>query len=132
LGKFKNLNIKTMSKKVMQKIVSIEKQELSSEKVELAAVDDLKSLNKEYFRDTDNINSIVKGAFSEIRKAKTKIISALAVIDKMDSKISEIRKMANELGINENDIEELKDAYVAIRDSKQYQSLLSTLRKVSP
>ena len=121
-----------MSKKIMKKIVSIEKQELSAEKVELAAVDDLKSLNKEYFKDTDNINSIVKGAFSEIRKAKTKIISALAVIDKMDSKIREIRKMANELGINENDIEELKDAYVAIRDSKQYESLLSTLRKVSP
>ncbi len=119
-----------VNKNAMSKIASIEKQELSAKKVELSSVDDLKDLNSKYFKATDNVNSIVKGAFSEIREAKTKIILALGYIDEMESKISEIKRMADELGIDENNIKELSDAKIAIRDSNQYKSLLKTLRKV--
>jgi hypothetical protein len=51
----------------------INKQELKSEKVELASVQEIGKLANEYYSNTDTVNSIIKGLLSEARRADSKI-----------------------------------------------------------
>jgi len=48
----------------------------------------------------------------------------------MDTLISKVQKIAKELGIDENRIEELKDAKIAVKDAKEYKSVLKTIKQV--
>lgn len=109
---------------------ALNKVELKSEKVELSDVDDLKKLNTLYYRNTDTANSKIKGLLSEARSAETKIEEALKAANKMDTLISKVQKIAKELGIDENRIEELKDAKIAVKDAKEYKSVLKTIKQV--
>ena len=101
----------------------------NQEKVELALTDDLKKLNSEYYSNTDNANSIIKGLLSEARRAESKIDQAIKSANKMDSVISKVEQTAKELGININNIKELQDAKSAIKDSSEYKQVLSTIKK---
>jgi len=101
----------------------------NQEKVELALTDDLKKLNNEYYSNTDNANSIIKGLLSEARAAESKIDQAIKSANKMDSVISKVEQTAKELGINTNNIKELQDAKSALKESSEYKQVLSTIKK---
>ena len=109
---------------------ALNKVELKSEKVELSDVNDLKKLNTLYYRNTDTANSKIKGLLSEAKSAETKIEEALKAANKMEALISKVQKIAKELGIDENRIEELKDAKIAVKDAKEYKSVLKTIKQV--
>ena len=106
-----------------------DKVELASEKIELSDVDDLKKLNTLYYRNTDTANSKIKGLLSEARSAETKIEEALQAANKMEALISKVQKIAKELGIDENRVEELKDAKLAVKDAKEYKSVLRIIKQ---
>ena len=106
-----------------------DKVELSAERVELSDVDDLKKLNTLYYRNTDTANSKIKGLLSEARSAETRIEEALKAANKMEALISKVQKIAKELGIDENRVEELKDAKLAVKDAKEYKSVLRIIKQ---
>ena len=106
-----------------------DKVELASEKIELSDVDDLKKLNTLYYKNTDTANSKIKGLLSEARSAETRIEEALKAANKMEALISKVQKIAKELGIDENRVEELKDAKLAVKDAKEYKSVLRTIKQ---
>jgi len=116
--------IKTVFKKIAE-----DKVELASERIELSDVDDLKKLNALYYRNTGTANSIIKGLLSEARNAESKIEEALKAANKMEALISKVQKITKELGIDENRVEELKDAKLAVKDAKAYKSVLRTIKQ---
>jgi predicted DNA-binding ArsR family transcriptional regulator len=116
-------------RRVFEKLSETTKVELASEKIELSDVDDLKKLNTLYYKNTDTANSKIKGLLSEARSAETKIEEALKAANKMDTLISKVQKIAKELGIDENRVEELKDAKIAVKDAKEYKSVLKTIKQ---
>ena len=107
----------------------ISKMLFSKERVELSIVDDLKKLNTTYYRSTDTANSIIKGLLSEARAAESKIDEAIKAADKIQPIVTEVRKMAQELGINPNNIKELQSAEGAISESAEYKQVLATIKK---
>ena len=109
----------------------LNKEELSTQKVELAAIDDLKKLNNTYFSDTDSANSIIKGLLSDARRAESKIESALKSVSKLESLVSKVEQSAKELGVNPNNIKELQESSVALKDSREYSQILSKIKKSS-
>jgi len=120
--------MKTTIERIFETL-SKEKVELKAEKIKLSAVDDLKKLNTLYYRNTDNANAIIKGVLSEARSAETRIEEALKAANKMEALISKVQKTAKELGINEEYIEELKDAKLAVKDAKEYKSGLRIIKQ---
>lgn len=103
-----------MSKKVMQKIVSIEKQELSAEKVELSNTQMLNSIisegNKIYNRGVKFVQSreaLTKEARRLNSDAESLIKGGSKMIDDFESK-------AKELGVNPNSLQEFKKAIDAL------------------
>jgi len=116
-------------RRVFEKLSETTKVELASERIELSDVDDLKKLNTLYYKNTGTANSKIKGLLSEARSAETKIEEALKAANKMESLISKVQKIAKELGIDENRIEELKDAKGAAKEAKEYKSVLKTIKQ---
>ena len=116
-------------RRVFEKLSETTKVELASERIELSDVDDLKKLNTLYYKNTGTANSKIKGLLSEARSAETKIEEALKAANKMEALISKVQKIAKELGIDENRIEELKDAKGAAKEAKEYKSVLKTIKQ---
>ena len=116
-------------RRVFEKLSETTKVELASERIELSDVDDLKKLNTLYYKNTGTANSKIKGLLSEARSAETKIEEALKAANKMQALISKVQKIAKELGIDENRIEELKDAKGAAKEAKEYKSVLKTIKQ---
>jgi len=116
-------------RRVFEKLSEPTKVELASERIELSDVDDLKKLNTLYYKNTGTANSKIKGLLSEARSAETKIEEALKAANKMEALISKVQKIAKELGIDENRIEELKDAKGAAKEAKEYKSVLKTIKQ---
>lgn len=128
-----------MSKKVMQKIVSIEKQELSTEKVELAAIDDLKEL----ISDAKRIIGLQEDGVKWGNKAETEFKQVQKVISdaegitrgairqaaklKTDSDkiLNKVEVSARELGVDVNSIPEYKTASKLIADMFENQNELN-------
>ena len=128
-----------MSKKVMQKIVSIEKQELSAEKVELAAIDDLKEL----ISDAKRIIGLQEDGVKWGNKAETEFKQVQKVISdaegitrgairqaaklKTDSDkiLNKVEVSARELGVDVNSIPEYKTASKLIADMFENQNELN-------
>ncbi len=108
-----------MSKKIMKKIVSIEKQELSAEKVELAIADDIQrvtnALNSQISIDDRVTKESVKfysDLVNKIPKAKEQIKTNRSVVKATDSKINiaentlkEAKRAADDLGVNPKSID---------------------------
>jgi division protein CdvB (Snf7/Vps24/ESCRT-III family) len=120
--------MKTTIERIFETL-SKEKVELKSEKIELSDVDDLKKLNTLYYKNTGTANSKIKGLLSEARSAETKIEEALKAANKMEALISKVQKIAKELGIDENRIEELKNAKGAAKEAKEYESVLRIIKQ---
>ena len=108
-----------MSKKVMQKIVSIEKQELSAERVELAIADDIQrvtnALNSQISIDERVLKKSVKyysDLVNNIPNAKQQIKTNRNVVKATDGKINiaentlkEAKRAADDLGVNPKSID---------------------------
>ena len=108
-----------MSKKVMQKIVLIEKQELSAEKVELAIADDIQrvtnALNSQISIDERVLKKSVKyysDLVNNIPNAKQQIKTNRNVVKATDGKINiaentlkEAKRAADDLGVNPKSID---------------------------
>ena len=108
-----------MSKKVMQKIVLIEKQELSAEKVELAIADDIQrvtnALNSQISIDERVLKKSVKyysDLVNNIPNAKQQIKTNRNVVKGTDGKINiaentlkEAKRAADDLGVNPKSID---------------------------
>jgi division protein CdvB (Snf7/Vps24/ESCRT-III family) len=116
-------------RRVFEKLSETTKVELASERIELSDVDDLKKLNTLYYKNTGTANSKIKGLLSEARSAETKIEEALKAANKMEALISKVQKIAKELGIDENRIEELKNAKGAAKEAKEYESVLRIIKQ---
>lgn len=119
-----------MSKKVMQKIVSIEKQELSAEKVELALIDELKSLVQQSSKDEARANLMISGIGTQVRATIRDIDTAISTINKIESAVTSFEQSSKELGINPNEIKEYKDAKLSIRLKDEYIRLKKFARSV--
>jgi hypothetical protein len=107
----------------------INKQELKTEKVELASVQEIGKLANEYYSNTDTVNSIIKGLLSEARRADSKLDQAIKSANKMESIVTEVQKQAQELGINPNNIKELQSAKLAIQEAREYKQVQSIIKK---
>ena len=108
-----------MNKKVMQKIVSIEKQELSAERVEPAIADDIQRLTNALNSQISIDNSVMKESVklysdlvNKIPKAKEQIKTNRSVVKATDSKINiaentlkEAKRAADDLGVNPKSID---------------------------
>ena len=108
-----------MSKKVMQKIVLIEKQVLSAEKVELAIADDIQrvtnALNSQISIDERVLKKSVKyysDLVNNIPNAKQQIKTNRNVVKATDGKINiaentlkEAKRAADDLGVNPKSID---------------------------
>ena len=127
-----------MSKKVMQKIVSIEKQELSAEKVELAAIDDLRGyvkdakdlldrrnkLANESEADVDKISSLIDRYNKEYTTKGDNIENSISTLSSdVSRKINDVESMAKELGITVRDIPEFKQITDLLNDLKQARTI---------
>jgi len=115
----------------MKKIVSIEKQELSAEKVELALVDDAKKIingSKNVFQIYSDIESASKEAVKEYANLKIRIekindtaqavIGMESLIDKSftnikkaDDVLRQMNQQAKELGISPTKIKEYDELF---------------------
>lgn len=128
-----------MSKKVMQKIVSIEKPtELSTEKVELAAIDDLRGyvkdakdlldrrnkLANESEADVDKISSLIDRYNKEYTNKGDNIENAISTLSSdVSRRINDVESMAKELGITVRDIPEFKQITDLLNDLKQARTI---------
>ena len=127
-----------MSKKVMQKIVSIEKQELSAEKVELAAIDDLRGYVKDAKdlldrrnklankseADVDKISSLIDRYNKEYTNKGDNIENAISTLSSdVSRKINDVKSMAKELGITVRDIPEFKQITDLLNDLRQAKTI---------
>ena len=115
--------------RIYSKLNSINRVELEAHKIELGVVDDLKKLNTLYYKNTDTANSKIKGLLSEAKSAETKIEEALKAANKMEALISKVQKITKELGVDENRVEELKDAKIAVKDAKEYKPVLKNIKQ---
>ena len=116
--------------KVFSKLAKAEKTELKSEKVELGLRQDAEKLNTIYYSKTDTANSNLKALSSEARAAMTNIDQALKAVSEMKSLVSKLEKAAKELGIDVNNMQELKSMKVAIKDSSEYESYKKVLKSI--
>ena len=126
-----------MSKKVMQKIVSIEKQELSAEKVELARkpqsiLSDLNKLDNKMRGREDKMSKV----FNQYRAAQKEFVSfmkdAEATADKLDNDVYDIMQAARELGVTNfksiDGLEEAQDLSIRLKDlAKSAQKLYPSI-----
>ena len=140
-----------MSKKVMQKIVSIEKQELSAEKVELALVDDAKKIingSKNVFQIYSDIESVTKEVVKEYANLKIRIekikdtakavIGMESLIDKSftnikkaDDVLRQMNQQAKELGISPTKIKEYDELFdFTVKASKGINEARKFIRDV--
>lgn len=116
--------------KIFSKLAKAEKTELASEKVELGLRQDAEKLNTIYYSKTDTANSNIKALSSEARAAMTNIDQALKAVSEMKSLVSKLEKAAKELGIDVNNMQELKSMKVAIKDSSEYESYKKVLKSI--
>ena len=123
-----------MNKKVMQKIVSIEKQELSAEKVELALVDDAKRVISDYASiEEDNAFGFVVKAEMEYKDVLSKYERLLKDIESITPKLE---KAIQDIGINRSNFGVLEDLDDRKADVKERISVvkrnINDLKSINP
>lgn len=91
-----------------------EKTELASKKIELAILDDLKSLDNVSLRASMDLDDSVEQAIKIIERAKKQYPVATEKVDAYLSLASKAKKLAKELGIDypyENELKKIKAVY---------------------
>jgi uncharacterized coiled-coil DUF342 family protein len=102
--------------------------ELAKHEVEFSIADDSKQLINKYYGLTDTINSKYSAISKEIRTLTDKIDEAVKLSDEMPKVINKYEQLAKEIGVNVDNIQELKDMKLAIKDVNQYKSLSTKLK----
>ena len=104
-------------KKSMAKIVEISKEELSTEKVELAKISDLENIDnqaKEIIKDIEKLSETLqlkKTEWNETNKQyKLDIASAKSMLKAHNNLIDDLQRQAQELGLTPNDVPQLKES----------------------
>jgi len=122
-----------MSKKAMAKIVEISKQELSTEKVELALVDDIDKAISNLRSELDNLqkaernqfNAVVaiRQAINEARKVDNDSVNISnkveGMVDTSAKLITKAQQAAKDLGIKQSDIKGVRELFNVIDDIDQ-------------
>lgn len=122
-------NLNTILNK-LGKIEAIEQTNLAKHEVELNISTDSKELVSKYFGLTDTINSKYVGINNEIRNLFDKIDNAVELSIQMQKLITKYEQLAKELGIDVNNIKELEDMKLAVKDVNNYKTLSSKLKSV--
>lgn len=117
---------------ILNKIAQMERNaeeiKLESHKVELSVKDDAKELVSKYYGLTDTINSKFSGISKEVRALIDQIGAVEKLANDMPKVIAKYENLAKELGIDVNNIQELKDMKLAVKDVAQYKTLASKLK----
>lgn len=114
--------------KIAQMERNAEEVKLASHKVELSVKDDAKELVSKYYGLTDTINSKFSGISKEVRALIDQIGAVEKLANDMPKVIVKYEDLAKELGIDVNNIQELKDMKLAVKDVAQYKTLASKLK----
>ena len=122
--------MKTTKELIIADITAKVEAKLASQKVELSVKDDAKELASKYYGLTDTINSKFKGVGNEVRALIEQISSAEKLVNSMPQVVTKYETLAKELGIDVNNIQELKDIKLAIKDIAQYKTLASKLKSL--
>ena len=122
-------NLNTILNK-LEKIEEIHETNLGKHEVELSIKDDAKQLVTKYYGLTDTINSKYSAIQKEIRLLTEKIDEANKLANEMPKVIAKYENLAKELGIDVNNIQELKDMNLAVKDVAQYKTLSSKLKSL--
>lgn len=117
---------------ILNKIAQMERNaeeiQLASHKVELSVKDDAKELVSKYYGLTDTINSKFAGVSKEVRALIDQIGAVEKLANDMPKVIAKYEDLAKELGIDINNIQEIKDMKLAVKDVAQYKTLASKLK----
>jgi hypothetical protein len=101
---------------------------LAKHNIELSVKDESNKLITEYYGLSDTINSRYSSISKEIRALYSKIDEVIKISQKMPSVISKYENLAKELGIDVNNIQELKSLKLAVKDVEQYKKLQNGLK----
>lgn len=122
--------MKTTKEQIIADITAKVEAKLASHKVELSVKDDAKELVSKYYALTDTINSKFIGVSKEVRALIDQISSAEKLVNIMPQVVTKYETLAKELGIDVNNIQELKSMKLAIKDISQYKTLASKLKSL--
>jgi hypothetical protein len=103
---------------------------LAKHEVQLSIKDDASKLITSYYGLTDNVDSKYTGILKEVRGLIDKIDEAIKVSNEMPNVITKYEQLAKELGIDVNNIQELKDMKLAVKDVAQYKGLIAKLKTI--
>ena len=122
--------MKTSREQIIADITAKVEAKLSSHKIELSVKDDAKELVSKYYGLTDTINAKFMGVSKEVRALIDQISSAEKLVNSMPQVVTKYETLAKELGIDVNNIQELKSIKLAIKDIAQYKTLASKLKSL--
>ena len=122
--------MKTSREQIIADITAKVEAKLSSHKIELSVKDDAKELVSKYYGLTDTIDSKFIGVSKEVRALIDQISSAEKLVNSMPQVVTKYETLAKELGIDVNNIQELKSMKLAIKDIAQYKTLASKLKSL--
>lgn len=129
-----------MSKKVMQKIVSIEKQELSAEKVDLALIDDfnqvldsLKTYDKVIGKNGQKMFDIYSDIQALGNKLDDAYDGAFTFVDEAEQEINKAEKIVNDLAASAKELgidpKSIKGTNEIVKVVANLEDTINTLNK---
>ena len=125
----KNINEMDTIEKLKELIRKHENEtKLATHEVELNVKEEASKLVTKYYGLTDTINANYSGINKEVRALNEKLNEAIKASNEMPSVISKYEKLAKEIGIDVNNIEELRSLKSAIKDVDQYKKLQNALK----
>ena len=128
-----------MSKKVMQKIVSIEKQELSAEKVELSLYQDIIKFNdsiKQDFKRIEKEGAILGKALADAERQRRKFLDIVMLSrrtkQQAEGLIQDFKKAAADLGADfeSSDIKEMQKLIIEIDEYIKFANAIDKVPQI--
>lgn len=119
-----------MSKKAMAKIVEINKQELSSEKVELGILDDISSDVRANGSGTSKARILLRDAYGNLGKAFGLYEDAIKRNNSIEKNSTKFKQEVDNLGISPNNLDQIgKFVYKGLYVSKVLETDLKAVQK---
>ena len=115
----------------MGKIAQINKEELSAQKVELGSVDDLKSLEKEYFKTFDTLRDVRRIGVELKKKAQSGISDLNKIENKIKQELNLFEQKAKDLGVDVKGVKEYQSLNRIVKDDiPEYMRIFKQVLKV--
>jgi hypothetical protein len=119
-----------MSKKAMAKIVEINKQELSSERVELGILDDISSDVRANGSGTSKARILLRDAYGNLGKAFGLYEDAIKRNNSIEKNSTKFKQEVDNLGISSKNLDQIgKFAYEGLYVSKVLETDLKAVQK---